>query len=476
MTLLFILLFNFIVIPSLNTKYQVEASVPSAVLTAGGYALGYSLLPYILGGALATGATYLAMDIYNKSDVKAKIDNWYEGISASAKQTFNDVVDSLTGQARVDVNKELIQNLEAMSLYNAFNGINTDVLNPLYEKFSILNIDISRFSEKISLLNDVITADLDNEQCVFHNKVKVSVTHIDNGPLTQFRFYFYPIFTYFNSNGDSYLQNSTVNSYISNNCLFVPNNTPYVWGRTSGGSDYTNFYIGSNIENFYSYFEGTYSAEQYQDFVVYANKIFDFPISVDDILDITFPGSAENELILPNVQSLDIPAGSVSIPYNPEILEGEGSISLVPQAKDLIYEGEDVIINDIPFDDTIPIESNSDIPIEGNPPLDLTIPPIGVNPGELSLDFSPLLATGEMFTNKFPFSIPWDLKNSIQSLVVQGEAPTFTLPFKNMGVLGGRDVVLDFSIFEKWAIIIRWGLLIAFNVMLIFATRKLIGQ
>ena len=100
--------------------------------------------------------------------------------------------------------------------------------------------------------------------------------------------------------------------------------------------------------------------------------------------------------------------------------------------------------------------------------IDLTVP------DDAEIDFSPLLNTGIVFSRKFPFSIPWDLKNSIEVFQTSAEAPVFILPFGQMPLVGGEDVEIDFSQFEKLALIVRWGLLIIFNVGLILITRKII--
>lgn len=95
-------------------------------------------------------------------------------------------------------------------------------------------------------------------------------------------------------------------------------------------------------------------------------------------------------------------------------------------------------------------------------------------PATQEIDFSPL--QNLVIKEKFPFSIPWDLKKAFSQFAGSGQAPQFILPFKNMPLVGGVNYTIDFNIFNKWANIMRWGILILFNIGLIILTRLLIGQ
>lgn len=78
-------------------------------------------------------------------------------------------------------------------------------------------------------------------------------------------------------------------------------------------------------------------------------------------------------------------------------------------------------------------------------------------------------------TRKFPFSIPWDLKNAVTTLVAEPKCPKWEINWDSAYFVGGGKTVIDFEKFETWAKIVRWGVLIVFNIGLIIATRKLIG-
>lgn len=83
---------------------------------------------------------------------------------------------------------------------------------------------------------------------------------------------------------------------------------------------------------------------------------------------------------------------------------------------------------------------------------------------------------GHIFMNKFPFCLPFDVYNAFASLVVQPEAPSFTipLPFSRVG-LQDEEITVDFSQFQLLSTISRWGFSIIFIIALILITRKIIG-
>lgn len=115
------------------------------------------------------------------------------------------------------------------------------------------------------------------------------------------------------------------------------------------------------------------------------------------------------------------------------------------------------------------------IPNEGvvNPPLDPPLdPPIdGVFPtfpsfGD-SLDFSPLYLTG--VTEKFPFSLPWDIGRILDRFDVSPKAPVFKVPIVS------ETIEIDFTVFEEWVFIFRFFILMAFVIGLIYISTRLKG-
>lgn len=179
-------------------------------------------------------------------------------------------------------------------------------------------------------------------------------------------------------------------------------------------------------------------------------------------------GSALPDVSVPVMEEADYydyTRSGVSVPL-PQTATGDRVIA-VPQTLGL--EGVEVtgdmcvpVANAIPAEiaDTIVEYPETEEPTEDLPRVDF--PKMAIPP-KLGL------------TRKFPFSIPWDLKNAVTSLVAERKCPRFEIDFDSAHFVGGGKVVLDFEQFEVWAKIIRWGELIAFNIVLIKITRKIIG-
>lgn len=120
-------------------------------------------------------------------------------------------------------------------------------------------------------------------------------------------------------------------------------------------------------------------------------------------------------------------------------------------------------------------DSANVIPDTGNPSIPIPDPDYTLPDTSKSLDFTPLKIAGETLTTKFPFSVPFDLVDSIKALNVKPAAPKFTINFDKQYFVGGATIELDFSKFEKLAVIIRWGVMILFTMSLIMISRKIIG-
>ena len=71
-------------------------------------------------------------------------------------------------------------------------------------------------------------------------------------------------------------------------------------------------------------------------------------------------------------------------------------------------------------------------------------------------------------SNKFPFSIPFDLYHAIKILAAPPEAPKFTVHF------GKASYVMDMAMFDPVATVVRWGLSLLFLLSLIILTCRVI--
>ncbi len=93
-------------------------------------------------------------------------------------------------------------------------------------------------------------------------------------------------------------------------------------------------------------------------------------------------------------------------------------------------------------------------------------------PDDRYIDFEPLKKLPHIFTTKFPFSLPWDLKRGIESL----ERGQWDRKFQ-IAACGNYwpEKEIDISMFDPIAGIARVVFLLVFDFALIFATRRLMG-
>lgn len=95
-----------------------------------------------------------------------------------------------------------------------------------------------------------------------------------------------------------------------------------------------------------------------------------------------------------------------------------------------------------------------------------------------SIDWTPLLTLGNLFTTKFPFSIPWDVKRQLDVFNVQPQAPFFNINtgFSVGGVFQPIKFTIDLSSFDMVATFIRWIMTIAFDLAIILSIRRLMPE
>lgn len=159
---------------------------------------------------------------------------------------------------------------------------------------------------------------------------------------------------------------------------------------------------------------------------------------------------------------------------NPAIT-GDKSISFIPK-KDIALDNIDTVIGSIvgvdvgTLDRVGSIDRVGEIDVPGV--IDPVIPGIDLPSKDKSLDFTPLKTIG--IEDKFPFCIPFDLRNSFKNLSATPKAPKWDIEFDKKYFIGGGSFSIDFAKFEAWAEIIRWGVLVAFIISLILITRKII--
>lgn len=84
-----------------------------------------------------------------------------------------------------------------------------------------------------------------------------------------------------------------------------------------------------------------------------------------------------------------------------------------------------------------------------------------------SINFSPFELSG--ITEKFPFSLPWDIGRLIGSLNVEPKAPIFDVPIVS------EKITVDLTSFDEWANIVRWFLTLSLIATLIYISVRLKG-
>lgn len=167
------------------------------------------------------------------------------------------------------------------------------------------------------------------------------------------------------------------------------------------------------------------------------------------------------------------------------------------------YVGDtDVPDVDVP-DTDIPGTDNPDIDIPDNPGIDVPdfpndIPPFQVPGLDINfnpIDFTPIINIGDTLKSKFPFSLPFDFYNIINTFLNKsresarlrnleraeylgedseayagGNAPIFKIPMP-----GEEQMYLDFSMFNPVAEVVRIFVAIGYSICLVLLLRKVIN-
>jgi len=181
-----------------------------------------------------------------------------------------------------------------------------------------------------------------------------------------------------------------------------------------------------------------------------------------------------DSVVIPRVANPAIPVPvdfpkkpkDVALPIPPDVVipgQAEGTFDIsVPVAQTIA--------------ESIPAEGSIDEPIDppANPPIDFTPPTTG------GLDFSKLLMAGQLLKEKFPFSIPWDLKNQLNVFNVTPQAPVIHVYVPNFVNVAGHSYTLNFTInlsqFDKIAQLTRWFVTLLVDIGFILMIRRLMPE
>lgn len=93
--------------------------------------------------------------------------------------------------------------------------------------------------------------------------------------------------------------------------------------------------------------------------------------------------------------------------------------------------------------------------------------PFDIPKNDINLDFSPLYDIN--ITEKFPFSLPWDVKRMVEMFKAEREAPVWELPIKE------EKIIIDFNNFNDIARIARIMNLLIYVIGLVIITRRFIS-
>lgn len=99
---------------------------------------------------------------------------------------------------------------------------------------------------------------------------------------------------------------------------------------------------------------------------------------------------------------------------------------------------------------------------------------------EISYDgtMSELLYNSPKWAQVFPFCLPWDFVRGVKLLSADPVAPVFKIPFDipQIGAFPGQhyEIVLDFSEYDKYFVVVRWFSTVFFVMGLIFITFKIV--
>lgn len=94
--------------------------------------------------------------------------------------------------------------------------------------------------------------------------------------------------------------------------------------------------------------------------------------------------------------------------------------------------------------------------------------------------WTPLVQSAQDLTERFPFSIPWDLQRMLSIFNTDPETPKFDIDIKKYVEIDGKTMgmkwTLDFSFLDPLAAVGRWFLIIVFDIAMILAIRKIMPE
>ena len=182
-------------------------------------------------------------------------------------------------------------------------------------------------------------------------------------------------------------------------------------------------------------------------------------------LTVDAPASASEE----NPLIVQVPDPAYVLEQYPGLTEEELEskiIEIILNNPDIVSQAESEVIPGIEnLPDYFPKEVQDPLP-DPDPEI----------PDDTDLNFEPLIVAANLFTEKFPFSLPWDLKRIVEKFNYDAEIPVFTGALPNP--ITDEKVPFEFTIPESMRFVIpyiRFSFVVVFVAGLIWGTRKLMG-
>lgn len=427
----YILIFTILISSVVLQPLQAEATVAEMLLTPAGYTLAYSMLPYALTGVAVAGSIYLTYKVFSNQKVKSLINSWYNSLSTVAKNIFDTRVAS--GNKAID--KQFLADVNGLSLVNDIVTASIDELNSS-EMMLLKNAYIGSIAEGKTIGQLLEGKDWSISD---YNYKTLLLTGVGSTKLTWF-FTTQPIepigYNWSNSRIEINAVGQTLTTYKDSTVYFPLSFLPSVVYMNLA-NDMTNNSICLDVD----------FPEEIKANPVVMQNVLDVPVS----LELDYPIDWENEQAIPLVPpvALDEPLTD-TIPWGdayPEAGSNTGDWGLIGDIKNIISSISNFLLN------------------------------IFTIPEDINIDTTPF--QGVIITDKFPFSIPWDIKaffTYIGTFKVNEELYKWEFPFK-IGNIYDDGLTIDLhsiSNFNSILSAIRTFNNILFVIMLIIITKRVL--
>lgn len=235
----------------------------------------------------------------------------------------------------------------------------------------------------------------------------------------------------------------------------------YDYSQTYPYSNWVNGTASGNEQGLFAYSQGVFPTPN--KFISNSDLTSFIGVSVSDTLSLTDTYSYDDIF-----EYADSIADSVGVPVDTFVPSDDISTENLP----VIYPiSIDVPVSVIPFPDVKDDTDDPAIPV--NPSLDYPFDTT-INPDSVNIPDIPIISN---LKDRFPFSIPWDIKNMLVNLRTTPQAPVFDLSFTIPVINYEWKTVVDLSSWNSAAELFRLLFLISFIIGLaLFSYRHFFGS